>query len=105
DHHARPEQLALAVDFVDKVADHRLGHREICDHTVFHRANRFDIAGRTTQHVLGIASDSQDFAGLGTNGNHAGFNQHNAPASHKNEAVGGSQVDTDVGGYKITEGF
>ena len=46
--------------FVDEMAKHRFGHLEISNDTVFHRADRLDVAGRSTEHLFGLSADRQN---------------------------------------------
>ena len=57
-------EIVVVVNLLDEVLQHLLGHVEIGDHAVFHRADRGDVARGTAQHLLGGMTDSSDRFGV-----------------------------------------
>ena len=83
----------------DEVLDHFLRNLKIGNDPISQRSDRFDIAGRTTQHHLGLVTDRQHlFAALDvSNGNDRRFVQHDAAAFDINKRIGGPKVNRHVG--------
>ena len=44
---------------LDEVAEHRLGDLEVGDHAVLDRADRADVAGRASEHLLRLEADRE----------------------------------------------
>lgn len=57
-------EIVVVVNLLDEVLQHLLGHVEVGDHAVFHRANGGDVTRGTTQHLLGGMTDSSDRFGV-----------------------------------------
>ena len=90
----------------DELLEHLLGDCEVGNHAVFHGANGFNVARHFAQHGLGLMTDGlQDFFALGAafvaNGHHRGLVQNDAFVANKNEGVGCTQVNGQIG-RKIT---
>ena len=95
---------------LDELLEHLLGHGEVGNHAVFHRADGFDVAGHLAQHGLGFVADGLDGffalrAAFVADGHHRGLVQHDALVAHKNQGVGGTKVNRQVGGKVPTECF
>ena len=80
---------------LDKLLEHLLSHREIGDHTVFHRANGFDVAWDFTQHRLGFMAHRLDgFLALGAtfvaNRHHGWLIEHDTAVTYINQGIGGT---------------
>jgi len=90
---------ALSVDLRDEVLDHRLGDFEVGDDAVAQRADRLDVAGRATEHHLGLFADGEDLAlaALRSQRNDRRFVQHDAAALHIDQRIGRTEVDPHVG--------
>ncbi len=96
------------VHHLDELLEHLLGHREVGNHAVFHRADGFDIARHLAQHGLGfLANRLNGFLSLGAafvaDRDNRWFIQHNAFAAHVNQGVGGAKVNGQVSGEVLTE--
>src|SRR5213075_1473389 len=87
------EALAV-VDLADEVLDHLLGDFEVGDDPVAHRADGFHVAGGAAQHHLGFDAHGVDHlaAAHGSQRHHGGLVQHDAPAFHVDQRVGGAEV-------------
>ena len=59
---ARLEKMAAPLDLEQKEFDHLLGHREIGDHTIPHRSDRFDLFGCPPHELLGLLADRDHFS-------------------------------------------
>ena len=95
---------------LDELLDHLLGDDKVGNHTVFHRADGFDVAGHLAEHRLGFAAHSLNhFFSVGTafmaNGHHRRLVQHNTLVAGKDQGVGGAQINRQVGGKVPTKCF
>ena len=82
----------------NEVLQHFLGHFEIGDHAVLQGANGGDIAGRTTQHALGLIAHRFDglLAIVDANGNDGRFVQDDAPVAHIDQRIGRTQIYGEI---------
>jgi hypothetical protein len=81
------------VHHFDELLEHLLGDREVGNHTVFHGANGFDVAGHLAQHGLGFATNGLNgFLAVGAafvaDGDDGGFIENNAAVANHNQGVG-----------------
>ncbi len=95
-----PEHPGVVRHF-DELLEHLLGHGEVGDHAVFHRADGLDIARHLAQHLLGfLAYGLNGFlaagAALVADGDDRRLVEHDALAAHINERVGGAEVDGQI---------
>ena len=110
DDDARAGAQHLAVmDHLDELLEHLLGHGEVGNHAVLHRADRLDIAGDLAQHGLGLAADGLDGllavgAAFVADGNDRGLVEHDAFAADVDQRVGGAEVNGEVGREIATQG-
>ena len=86
---------------LDELLQHLLGHGEIRDDAVLHRADRLDVARHLAQHLLGFLADRLDRAlAVGAaflpDRNDRGFIEHDALAAHVDQRVGGAEVNRKI---------
>ena len=62
----------------------------------FEGSNGLDVARGTTDHSLGLGTDSQGLAVFDVHGDHGGLVQDNPAPAHVDESVRGAQVDSHV---------
>jgi hypothetical protein len=94
---------AAIVHLADEVLDHFFRDFEVGDDAVAHRADRFDIAGGSPQHHLGVVADSADrflAAARQDGGHHAGFVEDNAAALDIDQRIRCPQIDGHVAGER-----
>ncbi len=89
------EHLAVK-DLFDEDLQHAGGDVKVGDDAVFERAHRHNGAGGPADDVFGLLSDKADRVGLFVHGDHRGLAHDDALAPHKDEGVGGAQVDADI---------
>ena len=84
----------------NEVFEHFFSNAEIGNHTVFHRANRVDIARHFTEHQFRFRADGFDHRATGfgvvLNRHHRWLIQHNAFAVGINQRIGRTQVNRQV---------
>ena len=98
DDHARTRRPRVAAlgRLVNEVAKHGLGDVEIGDHAVLERAHGDDIAGRATEHALSLDADGENALVVLVDSDDGGLADDDALASHRDECVGGPQVDGKI---------
>src|SRR5687767_3499266 len=69
---------AFSMHLLDEVPQHRFGHLEVGDHTIFQRTNGDDVAWSSPEHPLGLVSDGEHLASPGLNGNDGGLSENNS---------------------------
>src|SRR5262245_29804277 len=45
------------VGLLNEIRQHLLGHSEVCNNSIFHRADGDDVTGRSAEHVLRFFTD------------------------------------------------
>jgi hypothetical protein len=95
DDHAGPKAngRALVVNFFDEVAQHRLGHFEISNDAVLHRADRQNGAGRAAQHPFGLFTHRENRPGSPLDGHHGRLAKDNPLALDVDQRIGSPQID------------
>ncbi|MPN64181.1 hypothetical protein SDC9_211952 [bioreactor metagenome] len=89
--------------FLDEVTQHLFGNFEVGDHAVFHRADGPDVAGAFPKHAFRFASDVQDLVGAFLDRHDGRFVQNDPQVPHVHQAVGGSEVNSDMGRKKFCQ--
>ena len=86
------------VHLADEMLDHFFGHIEVGNHAFAHRADRFDAAGRATQHQLGVFADGEDFflTVLDVVSDHRGLGQDNTAPFDVDKRIRCPKVDGHV---------
>jgi hypothetical protein len=94
------DQQAPPIGLADEVLEHLLGDLEVADHAGAHGPDRPDVAGRAADHAVGLLADLQDLARSAPveDGDDGGLVEHDAPALHIDQGVGGPQIDRHVAG-------
>ena len=90
-------QHAAVVRLLNKISEHPLGDFEIGDHAVFHGLDCDHVAGRAAEHFLRFAAYSHHFATVFIDGDDGRLVDYNAFSARKDQRVGGSQVDSQIG--------
>ena len=93
---------------LDEEFEHVLGGVKIGDHTVLHRPDCGDIAGRPAQHHLGGLADGLNGflgirAGVLANGNHGRLVENDTFATNINEGICSAEIDREIGGEVLGE--
>ena len=78
------------MDLLDEVAKHALGGVEIGDDAVLERADRDNVAGRASDHPLGLCTDCQDAASVAVDRNNRGLVEDDASTPHIDKRVCGA---------------
>ena len=99
------DEAHAVVHLLHEVLDHLLGDVEVADDAVPQRADRDDAGGRAADHALGLGAHLEHLAGAGIDGDHGGLADDDAPATHVDEGVGGTEIDPDVSGEPSEEGI
>ncbi len=95
--HARAGDAGIAVmHLLDEVAQHLLGDVEVADHPVAQRTDGHDVGRRAPHHALRLGTDGQHPLGAGVERHHARLGDHDPTVPHRDQGVGGAQVDPDV---------
>jgi hypothetical protein len=102
DDDARVREPVL-VHLLDEVAQHLLGHVEVCDHAVLQRADRGNRPGSPPEHALCLDADRMHLARALVDRDHARLGEHDAAAAHVDERVRGSEVDGHVAATEAVE--
>ncbi len=84
----------------DEVRQHLLSDLEIGNDTVLHRTDRQDLARSASQHLLGVAPDGLDAAGLAVHGHDGGFGDDDSLPAGEDESVGRPEVDREIVGQE-----
>jgi len=87
-------EQARRVNHLDELLQHLLGHGEVGDHAVLHRADRLDVAGDFAQHLFGFLADRLNRslavrAAFLADRNHRGLIEHDALSAHVDQRVRG----------------
>ena len=90
-------QHAAVVRLLNEIGEHLLGDFEIGDHAVFHGLDRDHVAGRAAEHFLRFAADGHHFAAVFVDGDDGRLVDDDAFSARKDQRVGGSQVDSQIG--------
>ena len=93
---ARANHAAAIVHLADEVAEHGFRDLEIRDHTVLQGTNSHDVAGRATEHSLRFIADGKNAIGSLLHGHDGGFAQNDTLVFHKDQSVGGPQINAYV---------
>ena len=93
-----------------KCLEHLLGHGEVGDHAVLHRPDGDDVAGRATQHALGLEAHGRDRAratraAVLADRDHRGLVQDDALPARIDQRVGGAKVDRQIVGKDAAQAF
>ena len=94
--HARTNHAAAVVHLADEVAQHGFGDLEVRNHTVLQRTNGHDVARCAAEHSLGFIADGKNAVGSLLHGNDGGFTQNDTLVFHKDQSVGGPQINAYV---------
>ncbi len=94
---------ALHARLVDEVAKHRLGDLEVGDDAVLQGPDGHDAAGRAPEHALGVDAHGEHALGVSLDGDDRGLDQHDAAAAHRDQRVGGTEVDGHVAAPGVEE--
>ena len=91
------------MDLLDELFEHLLGHGEIGDNPVFHRADCRDIARGTAEHLLCRQAYFLDDLlavrpALLPDCDHRGLVEDDALAANIDQRIGGTEVDRQVVG-------
>jgi hypothetical protein len=84
--------------FFDEILEHPLGHFEVGDHAVLHRADGLDVAGRAPQHLLRLAAHGLDTVGQLVDDDDGGLPDDDPLAHGEDQGVGGPEIDGEVFG-------
>ena len=90
--HERPRIHRLT----NKILQHRLRHIKIRDHTVLHRANRYNISRCTTDHTLCFLAHRQNFAVIALYCHYRWLTQHNTPPFNVNQSIRCPQINAHI---------
>jgi hypothetical protein len=82
---------------VNKVIEHALGYFKIGDHAVFHRTDSDDISRCAPHHVFGFFADRFNLSVILVNGDNGRFVDDNALPLGKNQGIGRSEIDGQIG--------
>ena len=82
-------------DELEEVAQHLLGHVEVGDHAVLHRAHRDDAVGRAAEHALRLEAHALDLLRLAVDRDDGRLVQDDALALHVDERVRRAEIDGD----------
>ena len=69
--------------------------------SVAQRTEGDDIGGSAAKHSLGVLADRQDSLGVAVDCDDARLPDRDASASHVDERVRGTEIDTDVSGESV----
>jgi hypothetical protein len=89
-------QHLAVVGLLNKVIEHLLGDFKVSDDAVFHRFDGHDVAGRASQHLLGIFADGFHLAGVFVNGYNGGLVDNNALSGCEDQCVGGAEINGQI---------
>jgi len=95
------------VHALDEVLQHFFGDFEVGDDAILQGADGRDVAGRPAEHALGVHAHSNHRLGCAgsTNGDHRGLVKHDTALRHINQRVGGTEVDSEIGGEHPKKAF
>ena len=92
------------MNFLDKVAEHRLSHFVVGDDPVAERTDRDDVARSAAEHALGVIPDSEHEIGARLHRHDGRFAEDDSMILDIDQGIGGTEIDADVAG-KCSEKF
>ena len=98
DDDARADEPPPRLRLADEIRQHPLGRFEVGDHAVAHRSNRGDVAGRPSQHLLGLVAHGFDFRRHLVDRDDGGLARDDALAPCEHAGVRGPEIDGEVVG-------
>ena len=89
------------MNHANELLKHLLGDGEVGNHTVFHRANSFNVARHLTQHLLSFFTYGLNILfGIGTallaNRYHGGLIQNDPQSANINQGIGCTQINGEI---------
>src|ERR1700752_183194 len=98
DDDARAHKTLSVLRLADEMMKHLLGDFEICDHTVFHRADGHNIDRGATEHLFCVRANSLDVIGYLIYSHDRGFIDDDTTGLGEYERVRGSEINGQIAG-------
>ena len=104
DQHPRPGDAGVSVvHLLDEVMNHLLGDVEVADHPVAQGPDGDDVGGSAANHAFRLGADGEHPLGPRVHGDDARLADDDPPVTHRDERVGGAEVDADVVGEQAEQ--
>src|SRR5262249_21995199 len=91
------------VGLADKMLEHLLRYLKIRDHSVLHRTDRDNVAGRTAKHFLCVTANRFDLVSYLVDRNYRRLRDNDAASLCIDERICGAEIDSEVAGKQTKQ--